>query len=126
MFTSFESINLLEFLDYLYIKGVNYRITNRLNYISEIRLFQYSETDSKMSSPPSSLERSQSSNDDWMYSSDSLSRYGSEDDLIQMTPSGSSLMIRNTAMKRKKLKRTIAVKRRKRRKVIRKTNTVII
>ena len=34
-----------------------------------------------MSSSPSSLERSQSFNDDWMYSSDSFSRYGSEDEL---------------------------------------------
>ena len=55
-------------------------MTNRLNWFSEIRLFQYSETDSKMSSPPSSLERSQSSNDDWMYSSESFPRYGSEDE----------------------------------------------
>ena len=34
-----------------------------------------------MSSPPSSPERSQSSNDDWMYSSDTFPRYGSEDEL---------------------------------------------
>ena len=34
-----------------------------------------------MSSPPSSPERSQSSNDDWMYSSEDMSRYGLEDEL---------------------------------------------
>jgi len=34
-----------------------------------------------MSSPPSSPERSQSSNDDWMYSSEAMPRYGSEDEL---------------------------------------------
>ena len=51
-------------------------IINKLNWFSEIRLFQYSEIDSKMSSPPSSPERSQSSNDDWMYSSESFPRYG--------------------------------------------------
>ena len=34
-----------------------------------------------MSSPPSSPERSQSSNDNWMYSSESIPYYGSEDEL---------------------------------------------
>ena len=34
-----------------------------------------------MSSPSSSPERSQSSNDDWMYSSDTFPRCGSEDEL---------------------------------------------
>jgi len=34
-----------------------------------------------MSSPPSSPERSQLSNDDWMYSSEWFPRYGSEDEL---------------------------------------------
>ena len=34
-----------------------------------------------MSSPPSSPERSQSSNDNWMYSSEAIPRYGSEDEL---------------------------------------------
>ena len=34
-----------------------------------------------MSSPPSSPERSQSSNDNWMYSSEVIPRYGSEDEL---------------------------------------------
>ena len=34
-----------------------------------------------MSSPPSSSERSQSSNDNWMYSSEAIPRYGLEDEL---------------------------------------------
>ena len=34
-----------------------------------------------MSSPPSSPERSQSSNDNWRYSSEAMPRYGSEDEL---------------------------------------------
>ena len=34
-----------------------------------------------MSPPPSSPERSHSSNDDWIYSSDTFSRYESEDEL---------------------------------------------
>jgi len=34
-----------------------------------------------MSTPPSSPERSHSSNDDWIYSSDTFSRYGSQDEL---------------------------------------------
>ena len=34
-----------------------------------------------MSSPPSSPKRSQSSNDDWTYSSEAMPRYGSEDEL---------------------------------------------
>jgi len=39
-----------------------------------------------MSSPPSSPERSHSSNDDWMYSSDTFPRYGSEDELDTNDP----------------------------------------
>ena len=39
-----------------------------------------------MSSPPFSPERSQSSNDDLMYSSESFPRYGSEDELDTNDP----------------------------------------
>ena len=79
-----------------------------------------------MSSPPSSPERSQSSNDDWMYSSESIPRYGSEDELDTVDPIFEFIDEPKYCYEEEQSEEEIEVKRRKRRKAIRKTNTVII
>ena len=79
-----------------------------------------------MFSPPSSPERSQSSNDDWMYSSESFPRYGSEDEPDTDDPFWEFIDEPKYCYEEEESKEEIVVKRRKRRKARRKMNTVII
>ena len=79
-----------------------------------------------MSSPPSSPERSQSSNDDWMYSSEPRPRYGSEDELDTDDPFWEFIDEPKYFCEEEESEEEIVGKGWKRRKAIRKTNAVVI